>query len=244
VDGGVIDNLGLGTLAHTYQLQDRLGYRFDRGCLLILIDAGLPQRDYRIGEVPDTRTAKDAVVDTNFLASIGILMGEKSKEDLKAMGFDEYHWAARVYKLRALGNNQTILDFRSPQEIVEPPSFLDDADISSGYLGPVYRNRRLSCRVWHIALADLTPFSGYNAPYKRAYGNEFYEYGRNLANLGTRFEISDEQADSLFTAAKLLVEDPASRRTICGWVLKVAAASCPPAPSGDSSKAESGNAGR
>lgn len=74
LDGGVIDNLGLGSVKKVLQ---RNGDEFDR-LVIILVDAHVDTEGASDAEY-DTRSMADYVVDENFLDSVGILMAGRRR---------------------------------------------------------------------------------------------------------------------------------------------------------------------
>ncbi len=74
LDGGVIDNLGLGSVKKVLEMNKN---SYDR-MVIILVDAHV-DTEGASDTVYDTRSMADYVVDENFLDSVGILMAERRK---------------------------------------------------------------------------------------------------------------------------------------------------------------------
>lgn len=242
IDGGVIDNLGLDSLARAYIKQlERNPARFTNGCLLILVDAQTPSEEARLGWQPDTRGPIDLLFDTNALRAVGILMTSKREQQLAALGFDSLHQWAAIREAKAHGTGWTERRL-SPQEIQQPLSFLEEGRLGRGVFVPADDSMAQApepspappCRVWHIALQDLAINAPYPELYEAAYlrqyaaqfGESYPEFRAVLTEIPTRFFLHPTHRERLYAAAQLLVHEPASQRTICGWLYDLTGQTC------------------
>ncbi len=232
LDGGISDNLGIATLIDLY-LAD--GNRFQRGCLLLLVDAHAPYVEYRTGAEPDPRRFYDAIVDTNTLNAVSVLMQSKRKDQLEALGFDDAHWYKGLFYRRATPGGTQYAPVE-PENVVRPVNLLEGARFISDPFAPDQPagKQRPACRVWHIALEDLTFYGPFPAMYRGDYeetyqspsGKTFREFQGSIVSIPTRFKIGGEDDQNLHVAAQLLVREERTRRHVCHWLKQITGVDC------------------
>jgi len=245
IDGGVTDNLGLETLEALYAayLGTFGGATFGQGCLMILVDAHMPYLNARAASQPDTRGIWDAAIDTNALDAATIFMQTRRQQHLETLGFTPDHWYGILLERHEVSPSSTLYTKRKPADVEMPGVFLEHARLRrESATGPdedPERAQRIqqklsSCHVWHIPLSELTlwgTFSEfyegeYRSDYERSLGLKYLEFGNSLLNVPTRFRIDEDDLRNVWTAGRLLVQEPKSRALICKWLRDITGSDC------------------
>ena len=144
-------------------------------------------------------------------------------KDLEAYkkAFDENRAAGKIIAKRGL----------LPNEVEIPRSFLDEASLTRIPLMATPELKTGNCKVWHIALNDLTFIGSHPDLYTKDYVARHEKrlidvFQRELRLIATRFKISDSEVHSLYVAAELLVNETKSKITICRWLEDITGQRC------------------
>ena len=224
-DGGVSDNLGLDTLTTAY-ISDR---PFNRGCLLILVDAYVPYEDSEASTKLNTRHFWDVLIDTNALNATSILMQTKRHEQLKAIGFHDGHEFQTQYKWAEENSMLAQLEdvwrkTKDPKDleaykksyneniagrakIIKRGLFPNEVEIPRGFLEeapltriPIYATPEIES--WNCRVWHIALNDlGFNAHYPNLYIKD-YE-ARHEANLNKSFELFKEELGHIATRFKI-----------------------------------------
>jgi predicted acylesterase/phospholipase RssA len=237
VDGGVTDNLGVETLETLYlaYVDTYGGEIFERGCLMIVVDAHVPYLNVQAASQPDTQGIWDIVIDTNALDAATIFMQRRRQQRLEDFGFNPDHWYEMLLEGHVISPQVTSYTRRRPEDVKVPGVFLERARLRRESAArpdeELERTRKIqeklsSCRVWHIPLSELTHWgtfsefyeAEYQTKYEASMGMGYLEFGNRLLDVPTRFRISEDDLRNVWTAGKLLVQEPKSRAQICKWL--------------------------
>lgn len=166
-DGGVTDNLGIDSLlrVHGKLVEEKYctknkeceisGKRtasskkkdiFQKGCLIIAVDAYSPYDNQFDADRPDTRKWNDLFfIDVNnTLNAFNILLQTKRRKNHESLGFDRAHFEHAVEGIRPIG----FLDNLKTELVSKNPAKTYDVRLA-------IQEKRADCKLWHISFTQL-----------------------------------------------------------------------------------------